>query len=161
LDPITAIPFQREVQQDIMSLKQEDAPAYGSPAPSYEMEQPTLYSKYPTELPVTFPIGKKNVQPLVSVLELQSHLRLLGAFDRLKESVVEQHLPDGMDKEQAWVVFVNKAVHRFYTLLQASWPEGCVVASSEMTMPPLDVILVWHSYLLVGGHFSGTRYVLN
>jgi hypothetical protein len=67
---------------------------------------------------------------------------------------VEQHLPKGPNKEQAWAVFVNKAVHRFYALLQAYWPDGCVVASSETTMPPLDVVLIWHSYLLVRGHFS-------
>jgi hypothetical protein len=132
-----------------MSSKQEDAPAYESIAPSYEVEQPPSYSEYPTELPTTFPIGKKNVPPLVNVTELQAHLKLLGAFDRLKGSVVGQRLPEGMNKEQAWVVFVNKAVHRFYTLLQANWPDGCVVASSETTMPPLDIVLVWHSYLLV------------
>jgi len=137
-----------------MSFKQEDAPAYKSLAPSYEAEQPPSYSEYPTELPATFPIGMKDVQPLVKVTELQAHLRLLGAFHRLKTTVVEQCLPWCMNEEQAWAVFVNKAVHRFYALLQADWPDGCAVASSETTMPPLDVILVWHSYLLVSGHFS-------
>ncbi len=137
-----------------MSFKPEDAPAYESLAPPYKVEQPPSYSEYPAELPPTFPIGMKNVQPLVNVTELQAHLKLLGAFDGLKRGVVEQRLPEGMNKEQAWVVFVNKAVHRFYTLLQANWPNGCVVASSEMTMPPLDVVLIWHSYLLVRGHFS-------
>ena len=67
---------------------------------------------------------------------------------------MEQRLPEGINKEQAWVDFVNKAVHRFYTLLQVNWPNECVVASSETTMPPLDVVLIRHSYLLVHGHFS-------
>ena len=137
-----------------MSFKQEDAPAYESLAPPYKVEQPPSYSEYPTELPPTFPIGKKKVQPLVNVTELRAHLKLLGAFDSLKRSVVEQRFPEGMNEEQAWVVFVNKAVHRFYTLLLATWPDGCVVASGETTMPPLDIVLIWHSYLLVRGHFS-------
>lgn len=137
-----------------MSIKQEDAPAYNSLAPSYEADQPPSYNEYPTELPATFPIGKKSVQPLVTVTELQAHLRLLGAFYRLKRTVVDQCLPAGVNKEQAWVIFVNKAVHRFYALLQSNWPDGSVVASSEVTMPPLDIILIWHSYLLVGGHLS-------
>lgn len=136
-----------------MSFKQEDAPAYTPLGSSYKAEQPPPYSEYPTELPATFPIGTKNVRPLVNVTELQAHLTLLGAFDRLKRTVVEQCLPAGMNEEQAWVVFVNKAVHRFYALLRTNWPDGLVVASSEMTMPPLDIILVWHSYLLVSRHF--------
>ena len=131
-----------------------DAPAYGSPVPSYTVERPPSYSEYPTELPTTFPIGKTNIRPLVNVPEVQAHLRLLGAFDRLRRSVVEQRLPEGMNAAAAWDVFVNKAVHRFYSLLEVDWPDGCAVASSEATMPPLDVILVWHPYLLVSGHFS-------
>ena len=136
-----------------MSFKQEETPPYESLAPPYKVEQPPSYSEYPTELPPTFPIGRKNVRPLVNVTELQAHLRLLGAFDSLKRSVVEQRLPEGLNKEQAWVIFVNKAVHRFYTLLQTNWLDGCMVASSEATMPPLDVVLIWHSYLLVREHF--------
>ena len=137
-----------------MSFEQADAPAYESPVPSYTVEQLPSYSEYPTELPTTFPIGKTNVRPLVKVAELQAHLRLLGAFDWLRQSVSEQRLPEGMNAAAAWDVFVNKAVDRFYSLLEADWPDKCVVASSEATMPPLDVILVWHSYLLVSGHFS-------
>jgi len=144
-----------------MSFKQEDAPAYESLAPPYKVEQPPSYSEYPTELPSTFPIGRKNIRPLVNVAELQAHLKLLGAFDILKRSVVEQRLPEGLNKEQSWVVFVNRAVHRFYTLLQANWTDGCVVASSEATMPPLDVVLIWHSYLLVRGAFLLARCLLN
>ena len=77
-----------------MSFKQEDAPAYESLAPSH-VEQLPSYSEYPTELPTTFPIGEKNIQPLVNVTELQAHLRLLGAFERLNKNVVEQRLPEG------------------------------------------------------------------
>ena len=33
--------------------------------------------------------------------------------------------------------------------MSATWPNNAVVASTEATMPPLDVLLVWHTYLLV------------
>ncbi len=85
-----------------MSFKPEDAPAFESPAPSYKVEQSPSYSEYPTELPRHFLSGRRTPQPLVNVTELQAHLKLLGAFDSLKRSVVEQRLPEGMNKEQAW-----------------------------------------------------------
>ena len=73
-----------------MSSEQADDPAYESPVPSFTVEQPPSYSEYPTELPTAFPIGKANVWPLVNVSEGQAHLRLLGAFDGLRRSVVWQ-----------------------------------------------------------------------
>lgn len=110
---------------------------------------PPSYGAYPTELPATFAIGKRDVPPLVNVTELQAHLTLLGAFEKLKRDIL---LGDTevtrRSKDEAWVVFVNRAVHRFYKLLETPWPTT-IVASSETTMPPLDILLVWHSYLLV------------
>lgn len=105
-----------------------------------------VYTEYPTELPTTFPIGKQEVPPLVNITELQAHLRILGAFDQLKKSVEASQYPSGVS---AWVIFVNRAVHRFYKWLNSPSREGVIPASSEETMPPLDVLMVWHSYLLV------------
>ncbi len=91
------------------------------------------------------------MHPLVKIAELQAHLRILGAFDILKWKVQDQLRPEGMSKDDIWVFFVNQAVHRFYAYLQAPWPSNTIQGSSEATMPPLDVLMVWHSYLLVGG----------
>jgi len=112
-------------------------------------EGPPPYSQYPTELPETFPIGRNNVHPLVNVTELQAHLRLLGAIYKLKQDVQAQN--DGVaatDSELAWVVYVNRAVRRFYKWTSSSWVPVSPRLSEEI-MPPLDVIMVWHSYLLV------------
>ena len=112
-------------------------------------EGPPVYSEYPTELPETFPIGQNKVQPLVNVTELQAHLRLLGAIYKLKQEVQAQ--PDGVaatDCELAWVVYVNRAVRRFYKWTLSLWTLESPGLSEEV-MPPLDVIMVWHSYLLV------------
>jgi hypothetical protein len=54
-----------------------------------------------------------------------------------------------MSKDDTWALFVSRAAYRFYAYLQAEWPNNAIQASSEATMPPLDVLMVWHSYLLV------------
>jgi hypothetical protein len=112
---------------------------------------PPSYTEYPTELPATFPIGEHEVPPLVNVTDLQAHLRLLGAFDRLKYTVQhpEDGPPPGMQREHLWVLFLNRAVDRFEAFMSATWPNNVVVASTEATTPPLDVLMVWHTYLLV------------
>jgi len=114
-------------------------------------QPPPSSTEYPTKLPVTFPIGKHEVAPLVKVAGLQVHLRLLGAFDRLKYTV--QHpvggMPADMEREHLWVLFLNKTLDRFEKFMSAAWPKEVVVASTEATMPPLDELMVWHTYLLV------------
>ena len=126
-------------------------PSTSSAHPEGSEQPPPAYTKYPTELPTTFPIGKHEVPPLVNVTDLQAHLRLLGAFDRLKYTV--QHPdggpPAGMQQEHLWILFLNRAVQRFEAFMSATWPSNLVVASTEATMPPLDVLMVWHTYLLV------------
>ncbi|CAG8633747.1 10604_t:CDS:1 [Acaulospora colombiana] len=112
-------------------------------------ETPPTYSEYPTELPEQLPIGQHNVRPLVNVTELQAHLKLLGAFSELKRDVQDQQ--DGIvtdDRDQVWVVFVNRAVHRFFAWTSAQWELPSPGLYPDM-MPPLDVMMVWHTYLLV------------
>ncbi|KIM19495.1 hypothetical protein M408DRAFT_50053, partial [Serendipita vermifera MAFF 305830] len=113
----------------------------------YERGLP-VHSEYPTELPETFPIGALRTRPLVNVAELQAHLKLLGAIHRLKQTVQAQE--NGIaakNKDQAWVIFVNRAVHRFYLWAMSSWTRASPWLD-ETIIPPLDIIMVWHSYLL-------------
>ncbi|KIM29346.1 hypothetical protein M408DRAFT_23112 [Serendipita vermifera MAFF 305830] len=111
-------------------------------------EGPPADSEYPTELPDNFPIGENNVQPLLDVTELQAHLRLLGAIHKLKQTVQAQD-PGvaAQNKDQAWVVFANRAVHRFYAWASSTWSQESLELD-ETTIPPLDVVMVWHTYLL-------------
>jgi hypothetical protein len=114
-----------------------------------QTEAPPTYSEYPTKLPDFFPIGSYKVKPVVNVTELQAHLRLLGAFYELKLEVQRQ--ADGIEaqnKDEAWVVFVNRAVYRFFAWNSANWTLSMPGLYLEM-MPPLDVLMVWHTYLLV------------
>ncbi|PVF99604.1 hypothetical protein CPB86DRAFT_813763 [Serendipita vermifera] len=111
-------------------------------------EPPPTYSEYPTQLPELLPIGQYHVRPLVTVTELQAHLKLLGAFYELKHEVQGQQAGiAAANKDLAWVVFVNRAVYRFFRWTCAKWNLPSPGLYPDM-MPPLDVVMVWHTYLL-------------
>ncbi|SRR5258708_30179244 len=129
----------------------------GAPAPPYAHEplfhdgatlagpgstNGELPPPYPTSLPDKFPIGKQKAATLVSVSELESHLRLLGAFDLLQTTV---RSANPADSDDAWVVYLARAVYRFERWILANPNDR----SGSNTLPPLDVMMVWHSYCLV------------
>jgi hypothetical protein len=113
-----------------------------------DTDLPPLYEGQPSRLPPTFPVGKQNTVPVVNVEDLKAHLTVLGAFSKLKENV--HHMTGGLniDKDRAWVVYINRAVHRFNTFMGTEWPNG-FQGWTEETTPPLDVLMVLHSYMLV------------
>ncbi|KAG2040497.1 hypothetical protein BDR03DRAFT_915553 [Suillus americanus] len=118
----------------------EQLPPYTTlPQPEPEPPQYTL--------PETFNIGPRSTQHLVRPDQLKAHLQLLAAFGHLKQRVVaSDSLIAGLesDSEKRWVWFVNLAVERFerwcLTIKQSD--------TVEQRLPPIDVTMVWHSYLL-------------
>lgn len=102
-------------------------------------------------------------------VQIASHLLLLRAFDKLRSCVV-----DGTkDKEKAWQVYITNAARRFIVFLDAyrwlrqthSGDENDIEyylmyekkrRVSHTTIPPLDVCLVWHSYLMNPKNFYDT-----
>ncbi|PVG00357.1 hypothetical protein CPB86DRAFT_782691 [Serendipita vermifera] len=111
-------------------------------------ESPPLYSEVQTpHLPPTFPVGKHDTAPVVTVEDLQAHLRILGAFAHLKQNVYEMNGSSQTGEDEAWVIYVNRAVHRFNSFMGAEWPNG-FPGWREETTPPLDVLMVLHSYML-------------
>lgn len=82
-------------------------------------------TEHPTGLPAIFPI--------------RADLRLLGAFDCLK------YTPHGMQLEHPRGLFLNRPVHRFETSTAVAWP---VLASTEVTIPPLDILAVRRTSLV-------------
>ncbi|KDQ09178.1 hypothetical protein BOTBODRAFT_179194 [Botryobasidium botryosum FD-172 SS1] len=130
--------------QDVDAVSFEQLPSYG-PRPDTSQAPP-----YPTELPSAFPIGESETQPLVTLKELEFHLRLLAVFDNLYKTVRECQ-PDvaPVDPDAKWAVFLARAVHRFDAW--ATVGLGGRAASGpllEYEIPPWDVIMVWHTYLL-------------
>lgn len=112
-----------------MAIDTEAAPAYTSfRNAGHEHEENIDLAvpppPYPTSLPDTFPIGNKKTSPLVTVEELQAHLRILGAFDALRQQVNNAAGPDG------WAVFLARAVYRFQ-----KW-----VSQSIVSAPPITTV---------------------
>lgn len=104
--------------------------------------------------PASYEIGSTTrTEPLVSVQYLKAHLCLLGAFKSLRTSVEnagDDQLPIlalGLDKSQRWSWFVGLAVDRFHR-----WVEtvecGPLKSWVDTELPPLDVLMIWHAYML-------------
>lgn len=143
-----------------MSLTEpsESVPAYSEQAPAsvpiltadhrdaYHNQAPP--PPYPTALPDTFPIGGKKYPPVVAVSELQFHLRILGAFATLRQNVTAEAGGQKEEADGAWAVFVARAVYRFYNWVIKVRPTT-TGRIPDGQLPPLDVLMVWHSYLLV------------
>ncbi|KAG8932371.1 hypothetical protein FRC02_001228 [Tulasnella sp. 418] len=107
--------------------------------------------------PVTYTVGKhKNIEELVHPLDLMDHLTLLRAFHQLRENVRSQSAEDNaLSADDIWTVFLAIAVRRFEKWVKnvaRHTPSGSseenIAAWEEHEIPPLDVILVWHTYLL-------------
>ncbi|KAG2335695.1 hypothetical protein BDR05DRAFT_1006548 [Suillus weaverae] len=118
----------------------EQLPPYTTlPQPEPEPPQYTL--------PETFNIGRRSTQHLIHPDQLKAHLQLLAAFSHLKQRVVaSESLIAGLesDSEKRWVWFVNLAVERFERWCLTIEQSDIV----EQRLPPIDVTMVWHAYLL-------------
>ncbi|KAF8967533.1 hypothetical protein BDZ97DRAFT_1916819 [Flammula alnicola] len=125
-----------------------------APPPSYDWRRPEVDAEQEVpsyQAPTTFAIGStRTTQPLVKVVEVKGHLVLLHAFAKLKTDVTDlqavvEHMP--FDDERRWSWFVGVAVERFDI-----WCHNLKArdARNEMDviMPPIDVIMVWHAYML-------------
>ncbi|KAI6101714.1 hypothetical protein EV401DRAFT_1876405 [Pisolithus croceorrhizus] len=87
---------------------------------------------------------------LVTPSQLKGHLALLHAFHELKKKVqegVDDRFPEytqTLGGERRWTWFVALAVERF-----ERW---CITIRHTdvewMGLPPIDVVMVWHAYLL-------------
>ncbi|KAI9461336.1 hypothetical protein HD554DRAFT_2028306 [Boletus coccyginus] len=103
-------------------------------------------------LPDTFDIGHRSVGLLIHPHQLRGHLSMLHAFHNLRVIVesddVTQFPVDvcAMDPEKRWSWFVNIAVERFERWCR-SLGDWCS-ANPELALPPIDVLMVWHTYLL-------------
>ncbi|OBZ73587.1 hypothetical protein A0H81_06345 [Grifola frondosa] len=117
------------------------SPAYDRPPPAYTA-------------PTTYTIGgRKTAVPLVHVDQLKAHLDLLRAFHGLREAVEKGD--DGrfpvnvraLEGCQRWVWFLELAVERF-RMWAASVQVMPIDEWVQDEVPPLDVWMVWHAYLL-------------
>jgi len=103
---------------------------------------------YGTTLPTSFRVGTTDTPPVVSVEEVQVHLKILSAFGRLKtrvELAQESISESRIEPDAAWIVFLCRAVHQFEKWIQSRPTSGPI----PWTLVPLDVLMVWHTFMLV------------
>ncbi|KAF9034121.1 hypothetical protein BJ165DRAFT_1356787, partial [Panaeolus papilionaceus] len=92
--------------------------------------------------------------PLVGIPELKGHLALLHAFYELKEKVESMAFADvgthraPKPKTRRWGWFVALAVERFDIWCQNIEYDADCCNEWSTVMPPIDVLMVWHAYML-------------
>ncbi|KZP09938.1 hypothetical protein FIBSPDRAFT_759154, partial [Athelia psychrophila] len=122
---------------------------------------PPLYPDHDAHiLPESFQIGANRIKGLlVTPSQLQGHLRLLERFSDLRQQVEsiegnqDFRIPasaQALEPELRWTWFVTLAVDRFERWAKAMQYNIAV----DESLPPLDVAMVWHAYLLNPGWYS-------
>ena len=128
-------------------------PSYRSVSPPSDRDAPTIPSTAAAlkDIPSDFLIGSSNYPALISGPSVLAHLRLLGAFHALEASVyVPASDPADPPGAVRWRVFIHQAVWRFEIWLKRVVKPGGATPRTlrDEEIPPLDVLLVWHAYLL-------------
>lgn len=89
---------------------------------------------------------------LPTVAECRTHLRLLSAFVHLREAVDRRGRDEGLLADgEAWELFCRAAVARFFAWAETVDARGG--AQAHLPMPPIDVLVVWHAFLLNPGAY--------
>ncbi|TFY79965.1 hypothetical protein EWM64_g4047 [Hericium alpestre] len=106
-------------------------------------------------LPATLRVGGRMVKAtLVDPEDVKVHLGLLRAFWELRQTVevrLDARFPPfarTMHPEQRWAWFVTLAVERFDRWSRVVTPRSDIRSWVANEIPPLDVCMVWHAYLL-------------
>ncbi|CAE6461890.1 unnamed protein product, partial [Rhizoctonia solani] len=138
---------------DTKPLDQHSAVGAPVPPPPTRIrapEDPNFESK-----PPTLAINGKITGPfdLITVQEVKTHLVFLGAFARLKAEVKSQKGVDVRGStDELWAVYLARAVDRFAAWVSKGLPIDLDASNArllnEYEVPPLDVLMAWHAYLL-------------
>ncbi|GAA6009145.1 uncharacterized protein JCM10292_005336 [Rhodotorula paludigena] len=128
----------------VSSVTSDRPPSYRTVAE--DAAPPPPFVEFPTKYTVgTNRLGSEAA--FVTADELVLHLRLLGAFRKLRETVEvggTGSVADHLEPKARWAVFVHVAVWRFECYLSL-YETG---ALADLVVPPVDVALVWHTYML-------------
>ncbi|PCH43724.1 hypothetical protein WOLCODRAFT_75486 [Wolfiporia cocos MD-104 SS10] len=125
--------------------------------PRFINDSPETASDWPqlTDGPSIYRIGSSNLQrPLVNIAYVRAHLGLLDAFKKLR--VVIEHneglrfppLTANLTQSQRWCWFVHLAVDRFHKWADIMHNADSLHIWDIDFVPPLDVLMVWHAYML-------------
>ncbi|KAF8739692.1 EXSHypothetical protein, partial [Rhizoctonia solani] len=129
-----------------------------SPTRTVAREPPSYEPDPALPLPTTFKVGKSYTPPLISVSSVRNHLSVLECFATLKRNVenaqpILTSEPLELDPEIKWAIYLVRANHRFGRWIdnvvnRIERQRGEVVELTNEEIPPIDVLLLWHAYLL-------------
>ncbi|KAG6865062.1 hypothetical protein C0991_005381 [Blastosporella zonata] len=122
---------------------------------SHEIGPPPSY-----EFPQTFAIGVKRTNaPLITSTQVKNHLALLYAFATLKTRI-DGLYAEGNEipflpktKDRCWGWFIALAVERFSIWCKSLQQKDSSKHAAE-ALPPVDVLMVWHAYMLNPGWYA-------
>nr|CEG05697.1 unnamed protein product [Fusarium clavum] len=89
-------------------------------------------------------LPKTLIEVSVKERDVFLHCHLLEHFIRIKSKVNEWAARNEVDEEAAWTCYINASIRRMVQWFEASL-SGRV--SLDTHTPPLDVLLVWHTFL--------------
>lgn len=112
-------------------------------APSYRTVDPNSTSTNGSS-PCSQRVGKIDNVQFVTPSQLHRHLLLLGAFHSLRSKVEAVDFGGISDPRAKWTVFAHLASYRYELYVK----EIVAAGSGTVTLPPLDVAMVFHTHLL-------------
>lgn len=80
---------------------------------------------------------------LPDIPELFTHLKLIDAIICLRNAIKIQAEAHGKEADKAWEEFCAAAATRFL-----DWSENVDISGQTIPVPPLDILMIWHSYML-------------
>lgn len=80
---------------------------------------------------------------LPGIPELLTHLKLIDAIICLRNAIKIQAEAYGIEADKAWKEFCAAAAVKFL-----DWTENVDVSKQTIPVPPLDILMIWHSYML-------------
>ncbi|KAI0096086.1 hypothetical protein GGR51DRAFT_567522 [Nemania sp. FL0031] len=88
-------------------------------------------------------LSEDNPIRLPAIFECAAHLMLLDAIVRTEADVEKWANAKNIEKEVAWNAYCSAAAVRFL-----KWSQTAETDNDKGTIPPLDILMVWHTYML-------------
>ncbi|RCK64256.1 hypothetical protein Cantr_10425 [Candida viswanathii] len=164
------VDFKQEPQES--NLKNEELPPSYQDSTQMRSDFPNFRSYRYSMFEKDEPILLDHLQPpgfMPSLTEATAHLRLLKAFGVLKKKVLKNFPQSKTESNSNWLwrVFVTVAVRRFIVFISALRHHASKFPTTERKLetttdarsqrftamanqlvPPLDVIMMWHAFML-------------